>query len=203
MKIVIKSSWNSHSVSSTYASIRRRTNPTATPTRTSPLRMPAIWKISPAALQVEEAAPPLLPLDGYFNELTTFAKHCSVHTGSPNDVTLFWAFNPPKWFTPLMKFTLLSLLLLLPTLELPTTVIVAGVAALAMAILSEIRKHCQKWRNGKLVRHPWIYIYWRLLEQYKQEKVRQVCNSASDMSKPTFGVEAAMAFLCPVVWFLK
>lgn len=135
--------WNSHSVSSTYASIRRRTNPTATPTRTSPLMMPAIWKISAAALHVEEAAPPLLPLDGYFNELTTLAKHCSVHTGRPNDVTLFWAFNPPKELIPLMNCTLLSLLLVLPT-----TVIVAGIVALAMAILSEMRKHGQKWRIG-------------------------------------------------------
>jgi len=169
MKTVIKSLWNSHSVSSTYASIRRSTNPTATPTRTRPLMMPAIWKISAAALQVEEAAPPLLPLDGYFNELTTFAKHCSVHTGNPNDVTLFWAFNPPKEFIPPMNCTLLSLLLLLPTPELPTTVIVAGVAALAMAILFWNDKTLSKMKIGKLVRHP--LLYWRLLEQHKQEKV--------------------------------
>jgi len=42
-----------------------------------------------------------------------------------------------------------------------------------------------------------------LLEQYKQEKVSQVCKSASDVSKFTFGVEAGMASLYPVVWFLE
>lgn len=80
-----------HSASSTVASIRRRTNPTATPMRTSPFMMAAIWKISPAALHVEEAAPPPLllpPLLEDFKELTTFAKAFSVVTGSPSDVTV-------------------------------------------------------------------------------------------------------------------
>lgn len=94
-----------HSASSTDASIRRRTNPTATPIRTSPLIMAAILKISPAALQVEERAPPPFfpfPFDGYFKELTIFANDWSAQTGRPKETTLLWAFKPPKELSPVI-----------------------------------------------------------------------------------------------------
>ncbi|GER50413.1 basic helix-loop-helix (bHLH) DNA-bindingsuperfamily protein, partial [Striga asiatica] len=82
---------NFHS-SSTNASSRRRTNPTATPTRTSPGMMAAILKISTTALQVAANAPPpppplFLPL-GLVRELTIFANHCSLVRGRPNVLIL-------------------------------------------------------------------------------------------------------------------
>lgn len=96
-----------HSDSSIVASSRRRTNPTATPTRTKPGIMEAILKISRAALQVADKAPPPLPFDdGVLNELTIFAKDCSVDTGRPNEVTWSFAFSPSNEFNPLMYFTL-------------------------------------------------------------------------------------------------
>lgn len=95
-----------HSDSSTVASIRRRTNPTATPTRTKPGIMVAILKISRAALQVEDKAPPLACDDGVFNELTIFAKACSVDKGRPNEATWLFALSPSNEFNPLMYFTL-------------------------------------------------------------------------------------------------
>lgn len=97
-----------HSDSSTAVSIRRRTNPTATPTRTKPGIMEAILKISRAALQVEDKAPPLACDDGVFNELTIFAKDCSVDIGRPNEATWLFAFSPSNEFKPLMYFTLVT-----------------------------------------------------------------------------------------------
>lgn len=95
--------------SSKDASSRRRTNPTATPTRTRPGIMAAILKISATALQVEVRAPPLLPCDGCFNELTIFAKDCSVQTGRPNEATLLWALSPSNEFNPLTYLTVVLL----------------------------------------------------------------------------------------------
>ncbi|KAF3620837.1 hypothetical protein FXO38_32159 [Capsicum annuum] len=98
-----------HSDSSTAASIRRRTNPTATPTRVKPVIMEAILKISEAALQVEDKAPPPLACDdGVLNELTIFAKDCSVDIGRPNEATWLFAFSPPNEFNPSMYFTLVA-----------------------------------------------------------------------------------------------
>lgn len=93
---------NSHSASSTEASTRRRTNPTATPMRTSPFIIAAILNISAAALQVEESAPPPLPLpfDGDFKELKTIANDWLVHFGRPKEVIFVSAFSPPKEFNP-------------------------------------------------------------------------------------------------------
>ncbi|KAI3441348.1 uncharacterized protein J3R85_002627, partial [Psidium guajava] len=76
------------SASSTEASILRRTNPTATPTRTSPFMMAAIRNISPTALHLEDRAPPLLPFPRDLKELTTFANDCSVHRGTPREATM-------------------------------------------------------------------------------------------------------------------
>ncbi|KAK2665207.1 hypothetical protein Ddye_003781 [Dipteronia dyeriana] len=63
----------------------------------------AILKISSAALHVEDKAPPpfLLPFeDGALSELTIFANDCSVHTGTPSEVTPFSAFRPPNVLSP-------------------------------------------------------------------------------------------------------
>nr|GMD84337.1 transmembrane protein 45B-like [Ipomoea batatas] len=94
----------SHSASSRVASRRRRTKPTATPTRTSPGMIAAILKISATALQVEERAPPPLPLprDGSLSELTILANEWSVQTGRPRVDTLLCALSPPNEFNPLM-----------------------------------------------------------------------------------------------------
>ncbi|MFS7998501.1 hypothetical protein Hanom_Chr12g01154591 [Helianthus anomalus] len=75
----------SYSASSTEASIRRRTNPIATPTRVIPFMIAAILKISATALQVEVSAPPLD--DVFLNSRTMFANCCSVETDDPNEAT--------------------------------------------------------------------------------------------------------------------
>ncbi|KAK3412464.1 hypothetical protein EUGRSUZ_I01214 [Eucalyptus grandis] len=78
----------SQSASSTEASILRRTNPTATPTRTRPFMMAAIRNISPTALHLEDRVPPPLPFPCDLKEPTMFANDCSVHTGTPREATL-------------------------------------------------------------------------------------------------------------------
>lgn len=102
--LVIWFNFHSASDSSTHASIRRSTNPTATPTRTRPLMIAAIVNISPAALHVDESAPPLFPfpLDAVaFTELTILAKHFSVLKGSPKATTPLLALSPPNELSPL------------------------------------------------------------------------------------------------------
>ena len=87
--------------------------------------MAAILNISEAALHVEDRAPPP-PLPFAFKELTTFAKHCSVHIGTPIATTLLWAFRPPKLFSPATYTTFFSpFWVLLPEL-LTLAVTVAG-----------------------------------------------------------------------------
>lgn len=63
----------------------------------------AILKISDAALQVEERAPPPLPLPWDaedLRELITIAKDWWVHTGRPKEAMWLCAFRPPKEFSP-------------------------------------------------------------------------------------------------------
>lgn len=114
------------SASSTAASIRRSTKPTATPTRTRAGIIEAILKISTAALQVEDKAPPL-PCDDddvVLKELTMFANDCSVLKGWPNEATLLCALSPSNEFKPLMYFTLVLFWehLFVPTLAARVTV---------------------------------------------------------------------------------
>ncbi|KAF7817538.1 hypothetical protein G2W53_031507 [Senna tora] len=61
----------------------------------------AIWKISPAALHVDDRAPPLFPFP-FPLDATISAKHFSVLFGLPNEITLLWAFRPPNEFNPLI-----------------------------------------------------------------------------------------------------
>lgn len=124
---------NSHSASSSEASTRRRTNPTATPMRTSPFIIAAILNISAAALQVEERAPPPLPLplDEDFKELKTMANDWLVHIGRHTEATLVWAFSPPNEFNPPIWTTRVFLLQreLRPQPEVAAAVNVAGESA--------------------------------------------------------------------------
>lgn len=87
--------------------------------------MEAILKISTAALQVEDKAPPL-PCDDdvVLKELTMLANDCSVLKGRPNEATLLCALSPSNEFKPLMYFTLILFWedLFVPTLAARVTV---------------------------------------------------------------------------------
>lgn len=62
----------------------------------------AIWKISPAALQVVDNAPPVLrfPFGGARRELATFVKDRAAVAGWPRDDTSLSALSPEKEFMP-------------------------------------------------------------------------------------------------------
>ena len=137
--------FNSHSASdsSTHASTRRSTKPTATPTRTRPLMIAAMVNISPAALQVDESAPPPFPfpLDAVaFTELIILAKHFSVLKGSPKATTSLLAFSPPNELRPFMCNTLFTLFLVFAgeLTTAPPVMFWGHTTAVAMAIWSSL-----------------------------------------------------------------
>lgn len=139
----------------------------ATPMSTSPFMMAAILNISPAALHVDDSAPPpfFFFCTDCLRELTIVANDCSVLLDMPRDETPVCALSPPKAFMP-STYAAPDFLLAAAWLATEAEMTVVGIAAIAAfrgslqckGESSNLRVNCTGVEHG-LDQLPGVYCF--------------------------------------------